>query len=52
MIASFGWGQDDDKQRSREAAFDHHLVKPIDFDALEQLLVGLKNRESTEGWDR
>ncbi len=42
MIATTGWGQDDDKRKSKEAAFDHHLVKPIDFDVLEKLLANLQ----------
>src|SRR5262245_51513341 len=29
LIALTGWGQDDDRRRSQEAGFDHHLVKPI-----------------------
>lgn len=38
MIAMTGWGQDEDRRRSREAGFDHHLVKPIDLDVLKVLL--------------
>jgi len=38
MIAVTGWGQDSDRQRSRDAGFDAHLVKPLDFAELEQLL--------------
>jgi CheY-like chemotaxis protein/nitrogen-specific signal transduction histidine kinase len=34
LIALTGWGQDADRERSREAGFDHHLVKPVDPDAL------------------
>ena len=30
IIAITGWGQDADRQRSREAGFDMHLVKPVD----------------------
>ena len=30
MIAITGWGQDVDRRKSREAGFDHHLVKPVD----------------------
>ena len=30
IIALSGWGQEDDKRRSKEAGFDKHLVKPID----------------------
>ena len=41
LIALTGWGQQDDRRRSREAGFDHHLVKPVDHDVLEQLLAGL-----------
>jgi PAS domain S-box-containing protein len=38
IIALTGWGQAEDKQRSREAGFDQHLVKPADIRAVEQLL--------------
>jgi signal transduction histidine kinase/DNA-binding response OmpR family regulator len=34
LIALTGYGQDEDRRRSREAGFDHHLVKPVDPDAL------------------
>lgn len=30
LVALTGWGQDEDRRRSREAGFDHHLVKPAD----------------------
>jgi CheY-like chemotaxis protein/two-component sensor histidine kinase len=30
LVAITGWGQDEDRRRSRAAGFDHHLVKPID----------------------
>lgn len=30
LIAQTGWGQEDDKRRTREAGFDDHLVKPVD----------------------
>ncbi len=37
MIALTGWGQEEDRRKSREAGFDGHLVKPIDIAAvLEQ----------------
>ena len=38
LIACTGWGQPEDQHRSNEAGFDHHLVKPVDLDALIQLL--------------
>jgi signal transduction histidine kinase len=40
LIAMTGWGQEADRQRSRQAGFDHHLVKPVDHDVLERLLTG------------
>ena len=40
LIALTGWGQEEDKRRSREAGFDHHLVKPVSFDLLTQILAG------------
>jgi CheY-like chemotaxis protein len=33
-----GYGQDSDRARTREAGFDHHLVKPIDLDRLQAVL--------------
>jgi signal transduction histidine kinase len=41
LIALTGYGSADDRRESREAGFDGHLVKPIDFDALERTLMQL-----------
>jgi CheY-like chemotaxis protein len=41
LIAVTGWGQEEDKRRSREAGFNFHLVKPVEPAALEKLLGGL-----------
>ena len=38
IVAVTGWGQDADRQRSREAGFDLHLVKPVDATDLAQAL--------------
>ncbi|SAK70067.1 PAS/PAC sensor hybrid histidine kinase [Caballeronia fortuita] len=38
VIAMTGFGQDSDKERSAQAGFDAHLVKPVDFDVLDRLL--------------
>ena len=38
LIALTGWGQDEDKVRSREAGFDHHLTKPPEREQLERLI--------------
>jgi DNA-binding response OmpR family regulator len=40
LVAMTGYGQEEDRRRSREAGFDHHMVKPIDPGALEALLAG------------
>ncbi len=42
IVALTGWGQDEDKQRSKDAGFDHHLVKPVDPEELEKLLAELQ----------
>jgi PAS domain S-box-containing protein len=39
IIAVSGYGQPEDLRRSKEAGFDHHLVKPVDYDALMSLFV-------------
>jgi CheY-like chemotaxis protein len=44
LVALTGWGQDEDRQKSREAGFDGHLLKPVDFDALMHLLTETQKR--------
>jgi PAS domain S-box-containing protein len=39
MIAVTGYGSEDDRRRTQEAGFDQHMVKPVDPDALRQVLV-------------
>jgi PAS domain S-box-containing protein len=41
LIALTGWGQEEDRRRTREAGFNHHLVKPVDLEALQSLLSSL-----------
>ena len=38
LVAMTGYGQETDRERSREAGFDHHLVKPADLDELLKIL--------------
>ncbi|MEO6187120.1 MAG: ATP-binding protein [Steroidobacteraceae bacterium] len=40
LIALTGWGQAEDRRKALQAGFDHHLVKPIDPDQLEELIAG------------
>ena len=39
LVAMTGYGQETDRQLSREAGFDHHLVKPADFAAVQEILA-------------
>jgi two-component system CheB/CheR fusion protein len=41
LVAVTGWGQEDDRNRSREAGFDAHLVKPVNHKELMKLLASL-----------
>jgi PAS domain S-box-containing protein len=38
LVAQTGWGQEEDRRRTREAGFDAHFAKPLDMAALMQLL--------------
>lgn len=39
LIALSGFGQEEDRRNTREAGFDHHLTKPLEFARLERLLA-------------
>jgi CheY-like chemotaxis protein len=41
IVALTGWGQHADRLKSAQAGMDHHLVKPLDLDALKQILDSL-----------
>ncbi len=45
LIAITGWGQATDRSLSREAGFDHHMVKPVNID---MLLAAMHTRGSVE----
>jgi CheY-like chemotaxis protein len=44
LVAVTGYGQGSDRQHSEEAGFDHHLVKPPDIGALQQLFAAIVDR--------
>jgi PAS domain S-box-containing protein len=46
LIAVTGWGQSEDRRRSEEAGFNHHMVKPVDAAALEMLLAGAQKLQN------
>ena len=39
IVAVTGWGQEADRQRAKEAGFHRHLVKPVDLEALRQIMA-------------
>jgi CheY-like chemotaxis protein len=42
LIALTGWGQEENRRRTKEAGFDHHLVKPVEFAKLQALLASTR----------
>jgi CheY-like chemotaxis protein len=49
LAALTGWGQQADRQRTAEAGFDHHLVKPADSKIVESLVADLHLRGLAPG---
>ena len=41
LVALTGYGLESDRKRSQAAGFDHHLVKPADFDEIETILAAI-----------
>ncbi|HVC92557.1 MAG TPA: ATP-binding protein [Pirellulales bacterium] len=46
LVALTGWGQEADRDRTAEAGFDHHLVKPVAVESLRKLFLGLNDRSA------
>lgn len=44
LVAVTGWGQQADRTASEQAGFDHHLVKPVELDAVQSLVARLDSR--------
>jgi CheY-like chemotaxis protein len=45
LIALTGYGRDTDRNASREAGFDHHLVKPVRPDDLLKMLTSVRKTQ-------
>jgi PAS domain S-box-containing protein len=45
LIAQTGWGQEEDRLRSKAAGFDRHMLKPVDCGELVVALAGIPGRE-------
>ena len=39
LIAVTGYGQESDRKKTREAGFEHHLVKPVDLNLIDAVLA-------------
>jgi PAS domain S-box-containing protein len=46
LVAVTGWGQEEDRRKSHEAGFHHHLVKPVEHDVLIKLLASQTGQSS------
>ena len=46
MVAVTGYGRDSDRHRTREAGFDRHLVKPVAFDQLMEVMAAARPNAS------
>jgi PAS domain S-box-containing protein len=47
IVAVTGWGKPEDRERSREAGFDMHLIKPVELSEIQQALL-LNGTSSTK----
>ena len=47
IIAVSGWGEEADRRQSREAGFDHHVVKPLDYEGVQRLLSTVETTRPT-----
>ncbi len=41
LVALTGWGKKSDREHSREAGFDCHLTKPVDYEKLNAIIAGV-----------
>lgn len=48
LVAVTGYGQEEDRRKSRAADVDHHLTKPVDLDYLRQLLAQVMGTPAPE----
>jgi CheY-like chemotaxis protein len=46
LLAMTGYGEDEDRQKAKDAGFDGHLVKPVDPDSLQKTLQAIASRPS------
>jgi signal transduction histidine kinase/PleD family two-component response regulator len=46
IVGVSGYGQEEHRLRSKQAGFDHHIIKPIELDALTSLLASLRSSDT------
>jgi PAS domain S-box-containing protein len=46
LVAMTGYGQESDLQRSQDSGFDHHMVKPVSFEKVQQVLATVIEKAS------
>jgi PAS domain S-box-containing protein len=46
LCAMTGWGQEEDRHKSHEAGFDHHVVKPVDLTTLQPVFEAVQRRKT------
>ena len=44
LVAQTGWARDEDRERGKQAGFDFHVTKPINYQLLEQILLYSQSR--------
>ncbi|MES3024953.1 MAG: ATP-binding protein [Pseudomonadota bacterium] len=49
LTAVTGWGQEKDRQLAFEAGFDHHMVKPVRFEQIEEILANRGSMKKVRG---
>ena len=49
LVALTGWGQQEDRRRSSDSGFDHHLVKPLEPEATEALIESARKKRFDKG---
>ena len=48
MVALTGWGKEEDRLRTKDAGFDHHLVKPVALDTLSKLIASVSTEDRSK----
>jgi CheY-like chemotaxis protein len=46
LVAVTGYGQAEDRRRTRDAGFDDHLTKPVDLSNVERTIAGLSSTKN------